>query len=86
MKTLYLLPHASNPMLMNERNGSINGKLKLMLASVHITFTFKRKKKRKPHQLPQYHLDRRLTFTHHIAAKIKQINLKPAQLHWLIGP
>ena len=32
------------------------------------------------------HLDRRLTWTHHIEAKVTQIKLKSAQLYWLIGP
>lgn len=65
---------------------------------VHITFTLKRKNcpplsingLRIPEQNhTKYlglHLDRRLTWTHHIAAKITQIKLKSAQLHWLIGP
>lgn len=31
------------------------------------------------------HLDRRLTWSHHIASKITQMKLKSNQLHWLIG-
>ena len=32
------------------------------------------------------HPDRRLTWAHHITAKISQIKLRTAQLYWLIGP
>lgn len=32
------------------------------------------------------HLDRRLTWSHHIDSKITQIKLKSAELNWLMGP
>ncbi|GBP00744.1 Probable RNA-directed DNA polymerase from transposon X-element [Eumeta japonica] len=31
------------------------------------------------------HLDRRLTWTHHIAAKITQLKIRTSQLYWLMG-
>lgn len=66
--------------------------------SVHITFTL-RKNNCPPISIngvtiPEQsqvrylgiHLDRRLTWVHHIAAKITQLKIKTAQLFWLIGP
>lgn len=65
---------------------------------VHITFTLRREScptitingvSIPEHNHVKYlgiHLDRRLTWAYHISAKITQINLKIAQLYWLIGP
>ena len=64
---------------------------------IHVTFTLRRDTcppiKIFNSMIPQnvhvkylgIHLDRRLTWSHHISAKITQIKLKTNQLQWLIG-
>lgn len=66
--------------------------------SVHITFTLRQRNcppisingatipEQSQVKYLGIHLDRRLTWVHHIAAKITQLKIKTAQLYWLIGP
>ncbi|GBP06782.1 RNA-directed DNA polymerase from mobile element jockey [Eumeta japonica] len=60
---------------------------------VHVTFTLPRKTCPPTQVVTQHscvkylgiHLDQRLTWKFHIKAKLTQMKLKLAQLHWLIG-
>lgn len=80
-------------------NWMLKWKIKVNVSKcMHITFTLRRGNcppiKINGVTVPEHssvkylgiHLDRRLTWAHHIAAKITQIKLRTAQLYWLIGP